>query len=59
VVFVLNKRWKATVAVFPISYSRAEVPQGSIQQPGWLQMRRVYQVIATLWMESNPFTVGS
>lgn len=55
--FILNERWYSSLSMFPISHLTAEVPQGSVQEPRWFQIRRVNQVVTTLRMEVNPLTV--
>lgn len=59
VLLILDKSWNTAVAIFFIRYGTAEVPQGPVQKPGWLQMRRVYQVITALRMKPDPLTVNS
>lgn len=48
---ILNKGQQSTVTVFPICNVTAEMPKGSVQHPGWLQVGRVHQVVATFWMK--------
>lgn len=43
--------------VFSVSSVTAEVPESSIQYPGWLQMWRICQIVSTLRMKAEPFTV--
>lgn len=47
-VFILDVSRNTMVTVLPVCNVTGEVPQSPVQHPGWLQVRRVHQIIATL-----------
>lgn len=50
---------KASVLVAAFCYPRGQMPDGSVQDPGWSEVRRVDQVVATLRVLPDPDTVCS
>lgn len=58
VLLVVDQRRQASLGVVAIGNVTAEVPQGSVQHPGCFQVGRVHQVVAALWVQTDPLTVG-
>lgn len=59
VMLVLDQRGHPPVSVSPGGHVAGEVPQGSVEDPGGLQVRRVHQVVGTLRVVLDPSAVRS